>query len=158
MKSIGMKSRVTVTIGMAFACLVLALCLPQWRSELRAQGYYPTAVVVNGRLSMVDSPELELQLQVSARSSRRLNTPLAGQGSIRAVGPESRDAEVRLSRFSLTGSVTGSWVTMGGAVTFSTDPALIGIPVLITADEQTGEIMLYFGEIVLEGSGTVLVR
>jgi len=134
MRSIAMRYKASVTIGM----------------DPRLPGI--------GNLSVEGSPELEPQFQASARSSSKLNTPLTGEGSIRAVGPGSQYADVRLSRFSLTGSVSGRWVSLGRAVTFSLDPALIGIPVLITADEQTGAITLHFGEIVPEGSGTVLVR
>lgn len=60
-------------------------------------------------------------------------------------------------RFPLTGSVAGSVVTLSGAVTFSSDPSLVGTAVTITANASTGAIVFTFGGLVLTGTGSVLI-
>lgn len=60
-------------------------------------------------------------------------------------------------RFPLSGSLSGSVVTLSGAVTFSNDPTLVTTTVTITADASTGVITFDFGTLTLTGTGSVIV-
>ncbi len=60
--------------------------------------------------------------------------------------------------FPLTGSILGSTVTLSGAVTQSSAPTAIGIPVGISADAATGAITFTFAGIPFTGTGTVAIR
>ena len=66
------------------------------------------------------------------------------------------------------GSIDGNVVTLGGVVTDSNNPALIGSPVEVDADSSTGAITLTFGPLAgrrfagetikAEGDGRVKIR
>ena len=62
-------------------------------------------------------------------------------------------------RFDLSGWVTAEgMVSLTGRVVKAKDPALIGQVISITASEQTGDIVLTFGELILIGNGKVMIR
>ena len=71
------------------------------------------------------------------------------------------------ARFTLTGSISGSSVTLEGMVIQVPlrFPFLLGTPILIYADASTGDIYFSFGPIaggpitmVFEGTGTVVIN
>ncbi len=60
-------------------------------------------------------------------------------------------------QFPLAGSVSGSTVTLSGAVTQSSIPSFVTTPVGITASASTGAITFTFGPFTLTGTGTVVI-
>ncbi len=66
---------------------------------------------------------------------------------------------------SLTGSLSGSTVTLAGLVSTSTNPALVGVAAIFQGDASTGDIAFTFdtggavgGPFVLTGTGVVLIH
>ncbi len=60
-------------------------------------------------------------------------------------------------RIALTGSLSGSMVTLSGPVIFSTDPTNNGITVTFTANASTGSIIFNFGGAIFTGTGSVVI-
>jgi hypothetical protein len=57
----------------------------------------------------------------------------------------------------VTGSLSGSVVTLTGVTTFSNNPTLFGVPVRLVADAATGSIEYDFGPFVFTGTGQVVI-
>jgi hypothetical protein len=60
-------------------------------------------------------------------------------------------------RISLTGFLSGSVVTLSGAVIFSTVPSFVGTPVTFIGNASTGAITFNFGGTILTGTGSVVI-
>ncbi len=59
--------------------------------------------------------------------------------------------------FPLTGSISGTMITLSGTVTQSTNPTLVGTPVTLMGDAQAGSITFVFDGLTLKGIGTVVI-
>jgi len=82
---------------------------------------------------------------------------LSGQGFDIPGKPPARLPSRSPGTAALSGELSGDTVTLEGAVDFSSDPSLEGIPAAIIANTSTGAITFVFDGSVLEGSGSVLV-
>ena len=105
---------------------------------------------------MTFAPGLSLQLTANASGTP---SALSGQGvdSTFHGNPGGPPPGTCLFR-SLTGSVSGSVVTLAGVVDASTDNTLVGVPVMIVANASTGAITFTFSTAVLTGTGVVLIH
>lgn len=109
----------------------------------------PTNVHISGEVTL--APGFSVQLTANAKG-----TPdsLSGQGvdsTFHGVGPPPGTCTFD----NLTGSISGTVVTLHGSVTQSSDKSLIGTPVWIEADASTGAISFNFGGFILTGTGNV---
>ncbi len=158
-------SRTTSPRSMAITVLALvgvslAILWPGWRGELRALGYYPVIVVLNGKVTVVETqPELSLHLAAQVSSGKTPGSSiLYGRGSTSVLHDGAKPDE-GAAQFNLSGWVTAEgMVSLTGQVVKAKDPALIGQPISITASEQTGDVVLTFGELILTGNGNVMIR
>jgi len=150
-------------MAIAFVALLgvsLALLRPGWRGELRALGYYPVIVALNGQLSVVETqPELSLHLTAQVSSGKApVSSILYGRGSTSVLHDGGKPSE-ETTHFDLSGWLTAEGiVSLTGHVVKSRDPGLIGQEISITASEQTGEIVMRFGDLILVGNGKVMIR
>lgn len=88
------------------------------------------------------------------------------QGSPSSISGSGADTPVHANAFPppgectfpLTGSISGSQVTLSGQVTQTSDPALLNLHVKITADASTGAITFIIGPFTLTGTGTVVIE
>jgi hypothetical protein len=149
----------TITV-LALLSVSLAVLWPSWRSELKALGYYPVIVVLSGQLTVVETqPELSLHLAAQVSSGRApVSSILYGSGHTSVLHDGGKPEEGAV-RFDLSGWVTAEgMVSLTGRVVKAKDTALIGQVISITASEQTGDIVLTFGELILIGNGKVMIR
>ncbi len=110
-----------------------------------------TTVNIAGQVSIAGST---LTLQANARGTSASLTGSGVDTTFHGGVPPPGTCE-----FPLTGSISGSVVTLSGAVSKSTDPTLVGASVLIVADAATGSITFTFGGVfVLTGTGTVQIN
>jgi len=111
------------------------------------------SVFIKGTVSVRDTPELRLRLTAKVRLKDLEAKFMEGQGTTLVLPVDHRQKQV--SWLSLAGLVTGNIVAASGTVFDAADPTLIGTPVTITADQQTGLITIHIGVLVLEGFGEV---
>jgi len=155
-----LSTRSMVATIVALLGVSMAVFWPNWRGELKALGYYPVIVVLNGQLAVVETqPELSLRLTAQVSSGRApVSSILYGSGHT-TVLHDGGKPDGSAAHFDLTGWVTAEgMVSLTGRVVRSKDPALIGQKISITASEQTGDIVLTFGDLILIGKGNVMIR
>ncbi len=109
------------------------------------------AVTISGDVSLSGSV-IQVVAQVRGPASS-----LSGQGSDTPRTPPA-GSNPGFCQFPLTGSVSGSLVTLSGTVTISSNPSFIGAPVTINADAGTGSIIFNFAGFVFTGTGRVVIR
>jgi hypothetical protein len=138
------KFRFLVAVFLAALLLPLVAATSAWASPV-------TTVSISGQVSIGGST---LTLHASASGT---SASLTGHGvdtTFHGGPPPPGTCE-----FPLTGSISGSVVTLSGAVSKATDPTLVGASVLIVADGATGSITFTFGgTFVLTGTGTVQIN
>jgi hypothetical protein len=86
---------------------------------------------------------------------------LSGQGFAappRGIGASAAPGNPDVCRFELTGAVSGTTVTLSGAVTASSNPALVGTPVNVTAEASSGFVIFVFDGITFTGAGSVSIH
>lgn len=111
----------------------------------------PTTVNIDGQVSIAGST---LTLSANAAGTSASLTGRGVDSTFHGAGPPAGTCV-----FPLTGSISGSVVTLSGAVRQSSDPTLVGASVLIVADAGTGSITFTFaGVFVLTGTGTVVIN
>ncbi len=112
-----------------------------------------TTVRVSG---LVSNPTLGISVTVRASASGSTSS-LVGAGTDSPPFP-GVSGNPGACQFPLMGSVvSGSTVTLSGAVTQSSISAFVGIPVEIDAMASTGAITFTFGPFTFTGSGTVVI-
>jgi hypothetical protein len=157
-RTIGPRSMAITALSVV--AVSLAILWPGWRGELKALGYYPVIVILNGQLSVVETePELSLHLTAQVSSGRDPGSSIlygAGSTSVLHDGGKPEEGAAHLD---LRGWVTPEgMVSLTGRVVRAKDPALIGQEISINASEQTGNIVLTFGDLILVGNGKVKIR
>jgi hypothetical protein len=157
-RAIGPRS--TVIALLALLGVSLAVFWPSWRGELKALGYYPVIVVLNGRLAVVETqPELSLSLAARVSSGKAPSSSILYGSGHTSVLHDGGKPDEGAADFDLEGWVTAEgMVSLTGEVVKSKDPALIGQYISITASEQTGDVILKFGSLILVGNGKVIIR
>ncbi len=136
------------------ATLALAVALALLVAQPAAspvQASHKTVVAISGEVAL----DGILTVQVGAHASGPAND-LSGQG-FDNPGKPPLGVPPGYCRFPLNGSLVGDVVTLDGVVTFSNDPANIGVPVAIIADASTGDITFFFDGVVLTGTGSVVI-
>ncbi len=134
---------VASVIGLAFLALGAS-------SALASQ----TTATVSGTVTLAPG----LSLQVTAAASGTSASSLSGQGIDSTFHGNPGGPPPGTCGFPLTGSVSGGVVTLSGAVTRSTNPSLVGIPVTVIGDASTGAITFLFDGFTLTGTGTVVIN
>jgi opacity protein-like surface antigen len=113
-------------------------------------------LVVNVTGEVVLFGTFDFQLGATARGAadaltgRGFDAPIEGAGGEGGLGHD-------YCHFPLTGSLSGSVVTLTGTVTSSNNPADLGAAVTIIADASTGAITYDFDGVVLTGTGKVTI-
>ena len=118
-----------------------------------------TVVTVRGNVTNV-TPGLGT-IFVTAQASGPTSGTLTGQGHDgppNGSGASGAPGNPGVCPFPLTGSLSGSVVTLSGTVSFSSNPAFVGAPVSITANASTGAITFNFAGFIFTGTGSVVVR
>jgi hypothetical protein len=95
---------------------------------------------------------------VSVRAHATGTTSSLSGGGTDSPPPNSPPGNPAVCQFPLTGSMSGSVVTLNGVVTQSSVRMEIGTTITLTADASTGEIKWNFGDDRFTGTGTVEVR
>lgn len=147
-------------VAVAFAAAVASACA----GDVSGPGPHVQAAVLP---SPPGSPKTVVTISgdVTLAAGFTVHVGAAASGSAVALTGQGFDTPFRgnltgtpgYCRFPLTGSLSGSVVTLSGAVTFSSDPTFVGVPVTITADGSTGGITFDFGPFTLTGTGSVVV-
>lgn len=112
-------------------------------------------VTINGVVSLGPGFTLEVGAAASGPAGS-----LTGQGfdSPFRGNPAGSPPPPGYCRFdNLAGSLSGGIVTLNGSVTFSNDPSLVGTPVSLVGNTNTGAITFVFGPFTLNGTGSVRV-
>ncbi len=136
---------------LAVAFLAMSFLGP---TGIPVQAASPTNVHVSGAVTLPSGFTLQLTANASGTPSS-----LSGQGVDSTFHGNPGGPPPGTCIFNnLTGSVSGSVVTLTGSVTSSTNNALVGTSVKIIADASTGSIVFDFGAFVLTGTGIVLIR
>jgi hypothetical protein len=91
-------------------------------------------------------------LHVQAHADGAGLASLSGQGTDNFV---DHGNQFGLCIEPLTGSVSGSTVTLSGTTTFANNPSDIGVPVTFIADASTGAITWIFDGLTFTGTGIV---
>lgn len=109
-----------------------------------------TVVTITGR---VTNPNPAIgTARVHATASGTTGS-LSGMGSDNGIPGNPKGT----CTFPLTGTLTGSVVTLSGVVTFSNNPSFIGTNVTLTANASTGSITFNFGGFIFTGTGSVVI-
>ncbi len=126
--------------------LVLLLLTPV------AYAAQPTTVTLSG---VVTGPAGTFTIRAEASGS---TSSLSGDGT--DSPPPGASGNPGVCHFTLTGSISGTVVTLSGAFDQSSIPSLIGLPIVITADASTGSLIFSVagGAIIETGTGTVTIR
>ncbi len=139
--------RAVVSLAAIFTVATLMILMT---TMVPARASNDTRVTIIGDVS-VGGITFHVQAQASGSSSslsgQGISSPLAN-----SVGPGNT------ARFPLTGSVSGSTVTLTGSIAFSPNAANIGMPIAITADSSTGYIEFDFGLTKFTGTGSVVIN
>lgn len=140
-----MRSR--IAIFLAIGLVATAIFTTVATSATASSG---TGVSIAGKVS---NASLGLTLSVQAQAHGATAASLSGQGMDNSVAGGKGYCTIPL-----TGSVTGNVATLSGTVSFSNDPANLGVPVTFTADASTGAITFDFGGFIFTGNGSVNVH
>jgi len=138
-----MRLRSALVLSLALGVSFVAL------GATTAQASPRTGVSIAGQVS---NASLGLTLSVQAQANGTAAS-LSGQGMDNSVSGGKG-----YCRVPLTGSLSAGWVTLSGNITFSNDPANLGVPVTYLANSATGEIIFDFGGFVFTGTGQVHVQ
>ncbi len=108
-----------------------------------------TAVTIHGRLS---GPGGTINVDAEASGT---GTPVlfAGSGTDSPVNGPPKISK-GYCRFPLSGSLSGSVVTLSGVVTFSNVRSVVGTPIMFRANASTGSITFIFGPSLGTGGET----
>ena len=112
-----------------------------------------TTVTISGTVS---SAAVGFTVSIRAHASGT-TTSLSGGGTD-SPPPNVPPGNPAVCQWPLTGSVSGSVVSLTGTVTQSSVRAEIGTPITLTADASTGAITWTFGPFPLTGTGTVEIK
>lgn len=140
-----MRSR--IAIFLAVGLVATAIFTTVATSATASSG---TGVSIAGKVS---NASLGLTLSVQAQAHGATAASLSGQGMDNSVAGGKGYCTIPL-----TGSVAGNVATLSGTVSFSNDPANLGVPVTFTADASTGAITFDFGGFIFTGNGSVNVH
>jgi len=140
-----MRSRIALflSVSLVATAVLMTVATPATASSR-------TGVTIAGQVS---NASLGLTLSVQAQAHGATAASLSGQGMDNSVAGGKGYCTIPL-----TGSVAGNVATLSGAVSFSNDPANLGVPVTFTADASTGAITFNFGGFIFTGSGSVNIR
>ena len=109
-----------------------------------------TVVTIKGRVAG-GTVQVKAEASGTASSLGGFGTDSPINGLPKGQGPKG------YCRFPLTGSLSGSKVTLSGVVSFSNVPSNIGTPVTIKGDASNGSIIFNFGGTILTGTGSVVI-
>ena len=157
MKTINKSIQIWDAPYVRIAFIVSILVLTVFSTSISiAEAPPPTTIGISGKVSGSSGT---VALEATAKGT---TSSLVGRGAGVHINFASE------ARFTLTGSISGSVVTLTGAVTQSGFAALIGTPVSIVADASTGTITHIFGPIAggplagvtltFTGTGTVVIN
>ena len=144
-----MKSRHVRIYAMAIGVFLLVPLLALLSPTAYATS---TTVTISGQVSIGT-----FTVSVRAHASGTLSS-LSGGGTDSPPPAASPPGNPGVCQFPLTGSISGTIVTLSGTVTQSSVPSFIGTSVSITANAATGAITFVFGGDSLTGTGTVVIR
>ncbi|MGI0020798.1 MAG: hypothetical protein ACREAY_10045, partial [Nitrososphaera sp.] len=141
-KKSGLTSTYAFASGTILLMAALLLTSPSALAEKQT-----TTVHINGQVSTESGDTLTLQAHAKGSSP----SSLSGKGLDSTFHGGSPPPGT--CTFALTGSISddGSIITLSGAVTQSSNAALVGTPVEIIADASTGEITFIFGPVAALG-------
>lgn len=149
-----MKLRI-VTVAAALAVALVGITfLGHTASTVEAS--HKTVVTIRGDVTSPLLGTIHVVAHASgpagALSGRGFDGPATGSGVSGAPGNPGACV------FSLTGSVSGTSVTLTGTVIVSSNPSFVGAPVIITANASTGAITFTFAGFPFTGTGSVAIR
>ncbi len=140
-----MKRLATLTMAALTLATLSSYALPAYAAT--------TTVNISGQVTL--APGLTLTVEGHAQGTA---SSLVGKGVDSTFHGNPLGFPPGTCNFPLTGSISGSVITLSGAVTHSTDPSFVGTPVTLIGDASTGAITFIFGPFTLTGTGNVVIN